>query len=628
MFDSNFGLTAPPSFKVIGETGGAPPVYGSPGTNPVNPRETAGDVEWAHAIAPKASLVLVELQNGIFDDDIATAITKAVPSVHASVVSMSFDKPEFGGEIGTATNAYDDGIFTGAGVTYVASSGDNGQPPEYPAVSPNVIAVGATDLYLNTDGSWQSETGWGNPVITDATESVNTVTITISAATASSFTRGDNITVSGVGLSGYDGSFQIASVNLDPNGYTASLTYSDPCATGLLPSSGGTVTGDNNGGSGGGISAKEPEPSYQSNAYAANCGYYTLLNPESTNSKRANPDVSFIGGEPTPVFIFSSGSLTTFAGTSLSAPCWAGLIAIADQGLSNGGAPLLTSVTSPAELYQLPTTDFHDVTSGFNGFYAGTGYDYVSGIGTPIANLLIPDLVNLAGVSAVGHATLPLPILQNVATGSVLLATFTQGAFTQGATAYSATVAWGDGSVDTTSEPNSPLSVVVTGQTIQIFGSHAFSTSGALTVGIAINGPGGASGTAYATADVASDVSSDVSVSRSGLTYNRSTKLFYGALTLTNRSTTSLSGSLDILLQGLTHGVTLAVASVTINGKTYSLSIALDSAGDPYIHIPQSLLNSSPLGPGKSLTISLEFSDPGLALIAYNVDAFSDPFDS
>ena len=85
-------------------------------------------------------------------------------------------------------------------------------------------------------------------------------------------------------------------------------------------------------------------------------------------------------------------------GTSLSAPCWAGLVAIADQlRVSQGLGPLDgRSQTLPA-LYGLPAADFHDITSGSNGgFSAGPGYDKVTGRGTPVANLLVPALAATA----------------------------------------------------------------------------------------------------------------------------------------------------------------------------------------------------------------------------------------
>ena len=59
-------------------------------------------------------------------------------------------------------------------------------------------------------------------------------------------------------------------------------------------------------------------------------------------------------------------------------PSWAALIAIADQGRVSAGLPTLDgrSGTLPA-IYGLPSSDFHDITSGNNGNAAGVGYDLV-----------------------------------------------------------------------------------------------------------------------------------------------------------------------------------------------------------------------------------------------------------
>ena len=46
------------------------------------------------------------------------------------------------------------------------------------------------------------------------------------------------------------------------------------------------------------------------------------------------------------------------------------------------------------KLYALPAADFHDITSGNNGFQAGAGYDLVTGRGTPFADKVINDLVD------------------------------------------------------------------------------------------------------------------------------------------------------------------------------------------------------------------------------------------
>ncbi len=282
--------------------------------NPVSTGETTLDVEWAHALAPQANIVLIELTNGLQGADVANAVqTASSAGVKASVVSMSFSFGEFSGETGSSTTSFDDGLFTAAGTTYVASTGDNGAPAGFPSYSSNVLAVSATNLTLNSDNSYKSETGWSNP----------------------------------------------------------------------------PTIGGNNGGGAGGISTYEPQPAYQQG---------TVTKVTQSTTKRTAPDVSFVGGEPTPVETYDSlgngGPIFNTWGTSVSAPCWAALIAIADQGLALQGKPLLDSHSAlQTDLYDLPLSDFHDITSGNNGFAAGVGYDLVTGIGTPIANLLIPDLV-------------------------------------------------------------------------------------------------------------------------------------------------------------------------------------------------------------------------------------------
>ena len=124
----------------------------------------------------------------------------------------------------------------------------------------------------------------------------------------------------------------------------------------------------------------------------------TSMSTVNNVAYRTTPDVSFVGGTDSEVSIYDSLSSgwSECGGTSLSAPCWAGLIAIADQGRAiKGLGSLGSSSTSGYELqtalYNLPPSDFHDITSGFNGYNAGSGYDLVTGLGSPKANSLIPD---------------------------------------------------------------------------------------------------------------------------------------------------------------------------------------------------------------------------------------------
>ena len=127
------------------------------------------------------------------------------------------------------------------------------------------------------------------------------------------------------------------------------------------------------------------------------------------NGFRTVPDVSADADPSTGVSVYdpydfgSSTPWETVGGTSLASPTWAGFIAIADQGRSvlyNEPALNGPNQTLP-ELYALGGTSdspvnyneyFHDITVGDNGYRAGTGYDLVTGIGSPIANNLLPAL--------------------------------------------------------------------------------------------------------------------------------------------------------------------------------------------------------------------------------------------
>ncbi len=149
-FDAQYGLQGPASFTQYVENGLRQIDSGWA-------LETALDVEWAHAMAPAANIVLVEAQPTV--NDLFSAVTFASQLPGVSVVSMSWGAGEFAGE-----SAYDSVFTTPAGhngVTFVASSGDSGTT-EYPSTSPNVLAVGGTTLDLTSSGSYVSETAWSS----------------------------------------------------------------------------------------------------------------------------------------------------------------------------------------------------------------------------------------------------------------------------------------------------------------------------------------------------------------------------------------------------------------------------------------------------------------------------------
>jgi subtilase family serine protease len=353
-FDNQFGLTASgptlynqygpaSSFLTVLNQDGQPtnlPSVDPSGVGVANwELEEELDVEWVHAIAPGARILLVEADSQSLSDLMAGVATAASqPGV--SVVSMSWGFPEGQAVLASDEAAYDS-YFTTPGVTFVASSGDYGAAdPQYPAFSPNVVAVGGTSLYLNADGSYQSETGWGY--------------------------------------------------------------QSDSLGTFI--------------GSGGGLSLYEPEPAYQQGV-------------QSTGS-RTTPDVSLVADPLTGAWIADPYNTTgdnpfqLVGGTSLSAPAWSGLMALVNQGRQAAGQPNLDAST-PTEahqaLYSLPQSDYNVITSGTNGYNANSGYNLVTGLGTPAASSLVPDLVAYqgAGTTYAGPTVGPLQDATLTDTGAI-----------------------------------------------------------------------------------------------------------------------------------------------------------------------------------------------------------------
>jgi subtilase family serine protease len=152
VFSSQFGLPACTTtngcFKKVNQTGGTK----YPRANAGWALEISLDIQWAHAIAPGAKILLVEASSNSF-----TNLLKAedYAAAHSQYVSNSWGGSEFSGE-----NAYDS-HFVHSGVSFFVSAGDAGLPAEYPSSSPNVISVGGTTLHFS-GGVLTSETGWAD----------------------------------------------------------------------------------------------------------------------------------------------------------------------------------------------------------------------------------------------------------------------------------------------------------------------------------------------------------------------------------------------------------------------------------------------------------------------------------
>ena len=159
-FDWIFSLPDPPRFSQVDQRGGAAFSV----TSTTWALETALDVEWAHAIAPRANILLVEADSATWSD-LLRAINYARYQPGVVAISMSWGSVEFPFEA-----SYDAYFTTPAGhiggsglpgnITFVASSGDSGAGTSYPAVSPNVLAVGGTTLTIGPWGNYVSEKAW------------------------------------------------------------------------------------------------------------------------------------------------------------------------------------------------------------------------------------------------------------------------------------------------------------------------------------------------------------------------------------------------------------------------------------------------------------------------------------
>ena len=113
--------------------------------------EIALDVQWAHATAPLARIVLIEAA-----DPSVTSLVGAVKLANAmgpGIVSMSF-----GAQEGSWTASVDS-TFGGASMSYLAATGDSGMSVAWPSVSPSVLAIGGTTLTYSGTGT-RSEVSW------------------------------------------------------------------------------------------------------------------------------------------------------------------------------------------------------------------------------------------------------------------------------------------------------------------------------------------------------------------------------------------------------------------------------------------------------------------------------------
>jgi hypothetical protein len=180
-FDSEYGLptctTANGCFSKVSQTGSSTALPAAAGTVSGSAgwdQEISLDVETVHAVCPDCKVLLVEA-NSSSDSDLGAAVNEAV-TLGANEVSNSYGGPE--GTSATADSTFES-AFNHPGVVLTASAGDQGYynwayraqgattypaQANVPAALPDAVAIGGTQLELNSDGSRASESVWNDGV--------------------------------------------------------------------------------------------------------------------------------------------------------------------------------------------------------------------------------------------------------------------------------------------------------------------------------------------------------------------------------------------------------------------------------------------------------------------------------
>jgi subtilase family serine protease len=146
-------------------------------------------------------------------------------------------------------------------------------------------------------------------------------------------------------------------------------------------------------GSGGGISSFEPGQAYQNGIFAG-CG---------SSGHRCVPDISSDASPATGVPVYDTYGAPQWqevGGTSLSSPDWSGVFAVVNSSRVAAGKSTLQEALPDLYTFYNTTnyTNFHDITSGTNGSCgaqctSGTGYDLVTGMGSPKVDQLVPAFI-------------------------------------------------------------------------------------------------------------------------------------------------------------------------------------------------------------------------------------------
>lgn len=165
-FSTHFGLPAAAFTKVYANTsfgalnGMTASCSGTPPGDMNWGLEEDLDIEWAHAMAPSAKIILVEAcSNNLSDLLYAEQVAGIkVAAAGGGDISNSWGSGEFAGEIGRVDDVFYRYHFKN--ITYFASAGDAGWGAAYPSSSPWVVSAGGTTVNRDVSGNFVSESCW------------------------------------------------------------------------------------------------------------------------------------------------------------------------------------------------------------------------------------------------------------------------------------------------------------------------------------------------------------------------------------------------------------------------------------------------------------------------------------
>ena len=374
---------------------------------------------------------------------------------------------------------------------------------------------------------------------------------------------------------------------------------------------------------GGGISPdRYTIPSWQTTA-AAGCS-------SCSKTLRNGPDVS---ANANFTFYVCANQTTctanTYGGTSFAAPMWAGYLALVNQqSVANGGKPLgfinpLIYAIAAGSSY---TTDFHDITSGSNGFSATAGYDLATGLGSPNGAALINALAPSSTSPDFSMSASPssVTIVQGGAGGTSTITITPTNGFSGSVTLSASGLPSGVTATFGTNPATSSSVLTLTASASATTGTASITISGvsgtlnhSTTVQLTVNPSasftlsaapssvtitqGGAGGTSTITVHDLGGFNGSVTLSASGLpsgvtaafgtnptTSTSILTLTAGATATTGTATVTISGASGSLHASTTIQLTVnpaALGNFTLSASPTSLSIRRGSQGSSTITI-------------------------------------------